>query len=73
MGISLHTPVYYIKVGFSGVFIALTCFPDERQTAHIREEHVISMFVIEVNLVYTRICLIFVRTVVCSRFCTEVQ
>ena len=26
--IPLHTPVYYIKVGFEGVYIARICFPD---------------------------------------------
>ena len=28
IGISLHTPVYCIKVGYKGVFISLTCFTD---------------------------------------------
>ena len=28
IGISQHTPVFYIKVGFKGVYIARTCFPD---------------------------------------------
>ena len=28
IGIPLHTPVYCIKVGFEGVFIARTCFSD---------------------------------------------
>ena len=30
IGIPLHTPVLlYIKMGFNGVFIARTCFPDD--------------------------------------------
>ena len=29
IGIPQHTPVFYIKVGFKGVFIARTCFPDD--------------------------------------------
>ena len=29
IGLPLHAPVFYIKVGFMGVFIAQTCFPDE--------------------------------------------
>ena len=29
IGIPLHTPVLlYIQVGFKGVFVARTCFPD---------------------------------------------
>ena len=30
--IPLQTPVFYIKVGFKGIYISRTCFPDERQT-----------------------------------------
>ena len=29
IGIPLQTLVYYIKVGFKGVYIARTCFPDD--------------------------------------------
>ena len=29
IGIPLHTPFHYIKVGFKGVFIAHRCFPDD--------------------------------------------
>ena len=29
IGIPLHTPVLLYKMGFKGVFIARTCFPDE--------------------------------------------
>ena len=29
VGIPPHTPVFLYKSGFKGVFIALTCFPDE--------------------------------------------
>ena len=28
LGIPLQTSVFYIKVGFSGVYISQTCFPD---------------------------------------------
>ena len=28
LGIYLQTPVYYIKVGYNGVYISRTCFPD---------------------------------------------
>ena len=28
VGIPLYTPVFFIKVGFRGVFITRTCFPD---------------------------------------------
>ena len=29
IGIPLQTPFSYIKVGFKGLFIARTCFPDD--------------------------------------------
>ena len=29
LGIPLKTPIYHVKVGFKGVFIARTCFPDD--------------------------------------------
>ena len=28
IGIPLQTPVFYIKVGFKGVYMSRTCFPD---------------------------------------------
>ena len=28
LGITLQTPVFYIEVGFKGVYIARSCFPD---------------------------------------------
>ena len=29
IGIPLQTPVFYIKVGFKGVYITRACFPDD--------------------------------------------
>ena len=29
-GIPIHTPVCYVKVGYEGVYISWTCFPDGR-------------------------------------------
>ena len=31
IGIPLHIPVFYIKVEFKGVYIARTCFPDDKR------------------------------------------
>ena len=28
IGMPLYTPLFYIKLGYEGVFIARTCFPD---------------------------------------------
>ena len=32
IGIPLHTPVCYIKVGYKGVYITRACFPDVHVT-----------------------------------------
>ena len=50
MGIPLQTPVCYIKVGFKGVFIARTFFPDVclpvKQQSKIYPEHIFNLAII---------------------------
>ena len=38
IAIPLQTPILLIKVGFKGVYIARTCFPDDAKTVTIADE-----------------------------------